>query len=151
MSEKKIYTFRFSFTVDSKEDSTEFCAASLDEAKKLFEEWYKEGVTDSEDIPVCDIEVVYNEGDYAEYGKDYGTPEDYDMLCKYCHPYTDGTYTMEFFVSPDNLVEITVAASEEALRVNVELPDGKSGLLTTAARFCPYCGRSFAKKEEEEK
>ena len=64
-------------------------------------------------------------------------------LCSYCYPAEDGTYTMEYFADPEGKADITLFAGKEGLQLNVELSDGRSGLITTAARYCPYCGRKF--------
>lgn len=85
----KIYTWEFRFInpETKKEDSTQFCASTMEEAMKLFTEWcakdmrfvlyYKpSGVCVLGDMKK-DCSVVYNEEDAKEYGENYGSPEDF--------------------------------------------------------------------------
>lgn len=140
---QKMYTFKFNYTVNGEKESAEFCAVSAIEAEKMFQEWYlneHDGEMTSYDIRIaCDTE------DADEYGNNYGTPDKHNKICKHCHPYDDGTYIKERFGSPDG-IEISLIASEETLQIRIKLPNQNPILLSTDARFCPYCGRKFNKK-----
>ena len=144
---EKVFTFKFTFTANGKEDSAEFCAHSVAEAERFFEEWFlNENESNTGEIPFYEVEVVYNEEDADDYGNRYGTPEDHNRICHYCRPYSDGTYAKEKHINTDNNTELDLIASDEALMIDLKPPAGSSNPLPTAAKFCPYCGRRFEKK-----
>lgn len=69
----KVFTFRFYFCNNGKDDATEFCAETQDEAETLFAEFQAEEGCDKWEI----CEVVYNPDDAAEYGERYGCPKEF--------------------------------------------------------------------------
>ena len=82
--EKKIYTFEYTFKnpdypENNELDATQFCTETKREADRLFKDFLKEEGL-SADIKPENVEVVYNEDDAEEYGKDYGTPDDYNAF-----------------------------------------------------------------------
>lgn len=55
--------------------SIQFCAASENEARKLFTEWKREN---KYNIFKYDVSIIYNKEDQEEYGDDYIDPRNRD-------------------------------------------------------------------------
>lgn len=71
-----MYTYQFLY--DENIDgygSIQFCAASENEARKLFTEWKREN---KYNIFKYDVSIIYNKEDQEEYGDDYIDPRNRD-------------------------------------------------------------------------
>lgn len=71
----KIYTFLLHYSGDDGFNSISYCAETVEEAKKLYHEEFKDNPPRIESI-----EVVYMKEDAEEYGNRYGTPEEYEKM-----------------------------------------------------------------------
>ena len=71
MSKKRVFTYRFVFKWDDgTEDETEFCAANIEEAMKLFTHWCHDDMQIPY-TPAVHPFIEYNADDAAEYGERY--------------------------------------------------------------------------------
>ena len=71
MMRKRIFTYKFVFKWDDgTEDETEFCAANIEEAMKLFTHWCHDDMQIPY-TPAVHPFIEYNADDAAEYGERY--------------------------------------------------------------------------------
>ena len=64
-------TIRYDFSVNGREDSTEFCAETIEEADALFNTFLAEENLETKDIEEVTAYEVYNEEDKEEYRSQY--------------------------------------------------------------------------------
>ena len=72
--------------------------------------------------------------------------ENKENFCPYC-TMVNGSFYTDVFKSPDSDMEITLSVGENKVQINVQLADGRTGILTTQAKYCPYCGRNIKNEE----
>ena len=59
----------------------------------------------------------------------------------------NGSFYTDVFKSPDSDMEITLSVEENKVLINVQLAVGRTGILTTQAKYCPYCGKNIKNEE----
>ena len=66
-----------------------------------------------------------------------------EQTCPYCHPDSNGEYTMSSFTNDATGEKFVVGMYDERLTIGYHRPGFKTVRLVVEANYCLKCGRSF--------